>query len=142
MPLFVKKIHSKNGGAAVEFGLLLPLFLLLLLSVIEYGWYFTHEIVLTNSVTEGARRAIKETDDENVEEIAREAVRDAFWLHNLEGNGSIEDVVGVDISPKDNDEPKRVTVSVLTMEHKQLTGFLPTKMVPDVIGARSVMTFP
>ena len=134
-----KKLYSEGGGAAVEFGLLLPLFLLLLFAIIEYGWYFTHEIVLTNAVTEGARRAIKEDNEADARTAALKAVREAFWLHDLEDDGGIESVVNIIIP---DDEPKRIIVTIPTLVYKPLTGFMPSKMVPDVIGAKSVMTFP
>ena len=75
-----KKKFNEEGGAIVEFGLILPVFLLLIFAVIEYGWFFTHEIVLTNAVNEGARRAVRERDDFDAGEAAIEAVREAFWL--------------------------------------------------------------
>ncbi|MGD9160017.1 MAG: pilus assembly protein [Desulfobacteraceae bacterium] len=124
----------------MEFGLILPVFLLLIFAIIEYGWYFTHEIVLTNAVAEGARRAIKEENEEDAQTAAIEGVKEAFWLRDLEDDGEIENIVEVDIS--DDDEPKRVTVLISKLVYKQLTGFMPSKMVPDVIGAKAVMTFP
>lgn len=136
--LFKKKLNER-GGAAVEFGLILPVFLLLLISGIEYGWYFTHEIVLTNAVTEGARRAIKEDNENDARTEALNAVREAFWLKDLEKDEGVENIVNVIIS---EDDPKRIIVSVPVLVYKQLTGFLPSKMVPDVMGAKAVMTFP
>ena len=141
MIIFSKKLCSERGGAAVEFGLLLPLFLLLIFAMIEYGWYFTHEIVLTNAVTEGARRAIKEENETDARTAALEAVREAFWLSDLEDDDGIESVVNVEILDPE-DEPKRVIVSISSLAYKQLTGFMPSKMVPNVIGAKSVMTYP
>ena len=134
----IKKLNEK-GGAAVEFGLILPVFLMLMITGIEYGWYFTHQIVLTNAVNEGARRAVKESDDSDAREAALEAVKEAFWLKDLGQSGEIESVINAGIS---DEEPKRMTVTVSSLKYKQLTGFLPSVMVPDAIGAKAVMTFP
>ncbi|MBN1905184.1 MAG: pilus assembly protein [Deltaproteobacteria bacterium] len=138
MIALIKNKLNERGGAAVEFGLILPIFLLLLIAVIEYGWYFTHEIVLSNAVSEGARRAIKEEDEADIKKVTYAAVREAFWLHDLEKDGGIENVVNV-IIPDDN--PKRVIVTIPVLGYNQLTGFMPSKMVPETIGAKAVMTF-
>lgn len=123
----------------MEFGLILPVFLLLIFAIIEYGWYFTYEIVLTNAVTEGARRAIKEENETDAQAVAIEAVQDAFWIGSLGEEDEIKDVIIVKFP---EDDPKRIIVSIPVLVYKQLTGFLPSKMVPDVIGAKAVMTFP
>ena len=129
----------EKGSATVEFGLLLPVFLILIIAIIEYGWYFTYEIVLTNAVTEGARRAIKEENDADAKTAALEAVKEAFWIRDLEKDGEIESIVEINVP---DNEPKRVIVLIPALVYKQLTGFLPSKMVPEVIGAKAVMTFP
>ena len=134
-----KKMFKEEGGAIVEFGLILPIFLLLIFAVIEYGWFFTHEIVLTNAVNEGARRAVRERNDFDAGETAIEGVREAFWLKDLGQTGEMESVISAEIL---DEEPKRIIVAVSDLKYQQLTGFLPSVMVPEVIGAKAVMTFP
>ncbi len=46
-----------KGVAAVEFALILPVFLLLALGMIDYGWYFFIDLTATNAAREGARAA-------------------------------------------------------------------------------------
>lgn len=45
----------ERGAAAVEFALVLPVLLLVLLGAIDWGWYFTLREVVTNAAREGAR---------------------------------------------------------------------------------------
>jgi Flp pilus assembly protein TadG len=47
----------QRGAAAVEFALLLPVFMLMLLGMIDYGWYFYVDLAATNAAREGARAA-------------------------------------------------------------------------------------
>ncbi len=46
---------GERGAAAVEFALVLPVLLVLVLGAIDWGWYFYVREVVTNSAREGAR---------------------------------------------------------------------------------------
>jgi Flp pilus assembly protein TadG len=54
----------QNGGAVVEFAIVLPIFLALLFGAIDYGWYFYQKFTLAAAVQAGVRSAlsVKETD--------------------------------------------------------------------------------
>jgi Flp pilus assembly protein TadG len=45
----------QRGAAAVEFALVLPIFLTLVLGAIDWGWFFFIDQVVTNCAREGAR---------------------------------------------------------------------------------------
>ena len=51
-------IKEQNGGAAVEFALILPLFFLLLFGIVEFGLVLYNKQVITNASREGARAGI------------------------------------------------------------------------------------
>jgi Flp pilus assembly pilin Flp len=55
--------RDQEGAAAVEFALLLPLLVLLLFGMIEFGFAFNTRIQATNAAREGARRAVVGIDD-------------------------------------------------------------------------------
>jgi Flp pilus assembly protein TadG len=46
---------AKKGAAAVEFALILPLFLTLLFCTLDYGWMFFQQLAITSAAREGAR---------------------------------------------------------------------------------------
>ena len=54
--------RSERGAAAVEFALLLPILVILLGGIVDYGRYFFAQIQLANAAREGARAAIVQAD--------------------------------------------------------------------------------
>jgi hypothetical protein len=54
----------QNGGAVVEFAIVLPIFLTMMFGAIDYGWYFYQKYTLAAAVQGGVRSAlaVKETD--------------------------------------------------------------------------------
>jgi len=52
------RLRSETGASAVEFALLLPLLMMILFGVIEFGFALYRQSVLTNASREGARLVI------------------------------------------------------------------------------------
>jgi Flp pilus assembly protein TadG len=50
-----------RGGAAVEFALVLPIFLLLVMGALDYGYFFFSDQVVAAAVREGARAGSMDT---------------------------------------------------------------------------------
>jgi Flp pilus assembly pilin Flp len=80
---------GEEGAAAVEFALLLPLLVLLLFGLIEFGFAFSTRIQATNAAREGARRAVVGVD--NWSDVGGEP----FWqgVKDDAGVGSISNCV-------------------------------------------------
>jgi Flp pilus assembly protein TadG len=56
---FVRRfLRAESGAEMIEFGLTLPLMLLVVLGIIEYGFVFQQYEVVTNAAREGARIAV------------------------------------------------------------------------------------
>lgn len=53
----LKFIKNEKGQTLVEFGLVLPVLLILVMGIIQFGFIFSAKIALTNAVREGARVA-------------------------------------------------------------------------------------
>jgi Flp pilus assembly protein TadG len=47
--------RRQHGGAAVEFALVLPVFVAVLFGMVDYGWYFYQKFTLAAAVREGVR---------------------------------------------------------------------------------------
>ncbi len=70
---------NENGQAMVEFALVLPILLLLLSGIIDFGWIFGNQLVLNNASREAARYTAihyyeSSTDDD--ESVAAEIIAD------------------------------------------------------------------
>ncbi|MCD5344953.1 TadE/TadG family type IV pilus assembly protein [Agromyces sp. S2-1-8] len=49
------KARRERGAAAVEFALVLPLLLIMLFAIIDFGWVLTQQLSVTAAAREGAR---------------------------------------------------------------------------------------
>jgi len=58
-----KLIKEEKGQAFVEFALVLPVLLLILCGIIDFGWIFTHQNIVDHCAREGARYAIIHSTD-------------------------------------------------------------------------------
>lgn len=52
------RAHRERGQALVETAITLPLLLLLLMGIMEFGWYFYNQMSVENGSREGARYAV------------------------------------------------------------------------------------
>src|SRR4051794_18662452 len=53
-----KRLRSESGASAVEFALLLPVLMMILFGIIEFGMALYRQAILTNASREGARLGI------------------------------------------------------------------------------------
>ncbi len=58
--------RPERGSAAVEFALILPLFMLLVLGSLDWGYYFFVTQVVTNAAREGARAGTLDPTDDSL----------------------------------------------------------------------------
>lgn len=56
--LFRKLKQKEDGQALVEFALVLPILLILLCGIVDFGWIYYNQITLNNAAREGARYAV------------------------------------------------------------------------------------
>jgi hypothetical protein len=54
----VNASQQQEGAAAVEFGLVVPIFIALVLGIIQFGWYFYAANSASGAAREGARRLV------------------------------------------------------------------------------------
>ncbi|MGN0383442.1 MAG: TadE/TadG family type IV pilus assembly protein [Eubacterium sp.] len=73
--MFWKKIKKEEGQAMVEFAMVLPIFLLVLCGIIDFGWLFFNQLSLNNACREAARVSVVE-EESNREDVARNKIID------------------------------------------------------------------
>lgn len=138
---------------ALEFGILLPIWLIIFFALLDYSWYITNLMVMENAVSTGARAGVKikywsDDEAETPAQIATNAVKYTFWLsHSL-----TDDDIAVYIKDRDNKrvdpysadykDYKYLEVRVLNYKYPGLIGYLSSSMLPRTISAASLMAFP
>ena len=72
---FVKsksKLRNEKGASAVEFALVLPLFVMLIFGMFQFGIAFNNWIAITHAAREGARLAAVGQYDEQFEQTVKD----------------------------------------------------------------------
>ena len=74
MKKIIRFVRNSNGQSLVEFALVLPFLLVLILGMIEFGWILNGKITLTSAAREGARVAIIYESADKAEAAVQSAV--------------------------------------------------------------------
>jgi Flp pilus assembly protein TadG len=78
-------LKNQNGGAAVEFAIIIPLLILLVAGICDIGLLLYNQQVITNASREAARAGITRADDNAVSQIV-----DTYCQDRLVTFGSTE----------------------------------------------------
>jgi len=102
-------LRNNKGVAAVEFAICLPILILLLFGLIEFGLLFYNQQVITNASREGARAGIvAETVNADIIQIVENYC--IGKLINLNGANELQaNAVTVSVPDAQNDRTVRVT---------------------------------
>ena len=91
------KLRNEKGASAVEFALVLPIFVSVIFAIFQFGIAFNNWIAITHAAREGARLAA-------VGQYTVQRVKDSA--------PSVKDSITVSISGQDGDIGEPVTVTV------------------------------
>ncbi|MCY0901114.1 MAG: pilus assembly protein [Firmicutes bacterium] len=109
---------DSSGQALVELALVLPLFLLIIVGILDFGQLFMTELTLQEAARDGARYA---SVGQNDAEIAQDVLADAVVLNTT--------AVSVSVNPPDGErvsgDPVTVTVTYPFTFLPPLSAFLP-----------------
>jgi Flp pilus assembly protein TadG len=90
MKTFRNLVKNERGQSAVEFALVLPILIIILLGIIEFGWFLNAKITITSAAREGARvYAIHGGDPTTVGSKVNQAVANTLsstTVHQLSGS--------------------------------------------------------
>lgn len=134
------KDRDQNGAAALEFVFVLPILILFLFGIIEFGLLFYNKSVITNASREGARVGILHVRDpklidknaDDVDPLPKNAVYDAVnqYCSDYLISFGTSPPLSINIDPSDqeylcNNDEEYVTVTIQYPYH-----FL---MFPDIV---------
>ena len=136
------KFNNKNGTAIVEFAIVLPILLLILMGIIEFSLILYDKAVLTNASREGARAGIvsqsPRVPDEYIQDVVKKYCKDfliTFGADTLEYG----DIV---ISRTGSSFGDDLTVTVTyRYDFLVLPSFMTTALGPINLVAQTLMKF-
>lgn len=97
----VKRLQEERGQAMVELAIIMPLLLLLVFGIVEFGRIYSAYITVNHASREGARAAAVGTDDPGTKAVVSGAA-----------NGLPSDRLVIDITPATRKRGDMVTVAV------------------------------
>ena len=117
-PAADRRTRRSRGQAMVEFTLILPLLLLLILGIYQFGQTYADYIQVTNAARDGGRKAlVSRSDASGVADVVTTAKNSTWWLNKNQ--------IGVTVSPS---QPwttgQNVTVTVTYPYSINLLGFV------------------
>ena len=124
------KRRDRAGSNAIEFALILPVLMSILLGIAEWGWYFNHQLAALNALREGARTGAVTLQEDDPTSAAETRARAALTELGLDGTGA---TVTATLSGTTPDELITVQVAVT---YDPLTGLIPT---PGTLGGTLTM---
>lgn len=73
--LVKKRVKNEEGQALVEFALVLPILLLILCGIIDFGWLFYNQYNVDNAARAAARQVCVECATESEEQVLEDAIK-------------------------------------------------------------------
>ena len=117
--MFKRFFHSEKGQALVEFALALPILLMLLCGIIDFGWIYYNQITLNNAAREGARYAVIHYDPSaDWKKDARDRMYDSM-VGVSSAAAVVSDPVGQKITTSVTATPRILTAVTSTILGKQ-----------------------
>ena len=128
----------RRGGNAIEFALLLPVFIALLAGIFEFGWMFFMRSTVIRAVQHGCRAGavIPPTDLPSPQDVAKAAM--ANYLSTFDIACRSEDDRCEATVEADGESPYETLQCKLVMAYDPITGLVPA---PEQLSSTSVVLF-
>ncbi len=133
--------RRSRGNALIEFVLILPLFLMVFLGAVDWGWYFVVREIAVNATRQGARVGSAAPEDRVIQD-ARAAVE--TYLGGALGLAK-DEIKGLDVSPSTCGAYACITVAltafpvVADRPTSSLSGLVAWTRVPATVTAQTQM---
>jgi len=89
-------LHNRSGSSAIEFAIVAPLFIIVLLSMVAYGIYLMAAYSVQQVAADAARTAIAGLNNQEREALARDFVSKSALSYAFLDKGDLNVTVGID----------------------------------------------
>lgn len=93
-PRASRRFRNESGQSIVEAAYVIPLLILLLCGILDFGWIFANQLEVDNCSREGARFAVVNADDPDLTSLVTGHVAAVAGLGGTEGISVDVDFVG------------------------------------------------
>lgn len=118
----MKSLRNEKGQSLVEFAILLPIILLLLMGILEFGLMLNSYLTINNSAREGARLGIVAGSDPEISEL----------ITKISPNLDIEKLI-VNITPLEGSRQSGDTLTVEVIYNYQVIIPLISNILNNVV---------
>ena len=103
------KFNAEEGQSVVEAALVIPLFILILCGVLDFGWILSNQLKIDNCAREGARYAVIKSSSSELVSLVTSRVNDVSGEGSSSGLTVTVTVSGDDIEVKVSKDVKVLT---------------------------------
>lgn len=128
--------RDERGVAAVEFAIVLPLLTLMLMAIIDWGFFFYYSESVVNAAREGARAGSVQFNETGTDADAIAAAEGYLSAANIPLGGAENQATATATEPDGNNN---ITCTVTIGDFQGLTGFLAAPLIPTGITYTSTM---
>ncbi len=124
--------RGRRGGPAIEFALVLPVFVFVMAVIFEYSWYFFMQATVMGAAESGCRAGAVVPPDENPMEVAQDNAADAMGAYSFWGADcadSDDSRCNISIATS-GASPTEVISCQVAIQYPGMTGMVP---VPSAI---------
>jgi Flp pilus assembly protein TadG len=130
--------QARVGAHAIEFALTIPLFVVLVAAIFEFGWMFFMRSTVIHAVRDGCRAGAVIPPDEvpSPAEVAQARMTDFLGGYSIDCRGA-EERCGISVTTS-GVSPYETMDCTLDIAYEPIIGLVPH---PDRLSARSVIMF-
>ena len=93
----IRIIKNEKGASAVEFAIILPILIMLVFGIFQFGIAYNNYITITHAAREGARRAAVDLDISNLSPLKQIIIDRAYPIPLTEADIDIRTPEGIKI---------------------------------------------
>lgn len=115
------KRSSQRGASSIEFGLLLPILLVLTVAVLEMSWLFHHQLGATQAASDGARLGTVTDQTTSFDATVRARVQRSLQGARIDASSAM-----IDITIQQDVEGHDEVLVEVDVAYTPLIGLIPT----------------